>query len=164
MTRTSLVIGVDIGVVGALALLTSDGDLVDIADMPVLQDGPARRRAVNAALLLSIIVRMRPSQAFVEFVAARPGDAPAGAFAFGRCRGVVEASLAACEVPLAFLTPATWKRAVGIPPGKGMKDLARSEAIRRWPARAGLFARALDHDRAEAALIAIAGMARRAPL
>ena len=41
-----------------------------------------------------------------------------------------------------------------------LKDAARSEAIRRRPAKADLFARLKDDGRAEAALIAIAGMQR----
>jgi hypothetical protein len=40
------------------------------------------------------------------------------------------------------------------------KDMARGEAIRRWPGRAGLFARGKDDGRAEAALIGIAGLRR----
>ena len=62
---------------------------------------------------------------------------------------------------MAFLTPPVWKRAVGIPPGKdGAKDAARSEAIRRWPGQAELFARVKDDGRAEAALIGLAGLLR----
>jgi hypothetical protein len=58
-------------------------------------------------------------------------------------------------------TPAVWKRTVGIPPGKeGAKDRARAEAIRRWPSKAALFARKRDDGRAEACLIAVAGMLR----
>lgn len=38
------------------------------------------------------------------------------------------------------------------------KDAARSEAIRRWPDHAALFARVKDDGRAESALIGIAGM------
>ncbi|WP_292531391.1 hypothetical protein [Methylocystis sp.] len=61
---------------------------------------------------------------------------------------------------MTFLTPCAWKRAVGIPPGKENKDSARSVAISRWPSQAGLFARKCDCDRAEAALIAVAGIAK----
>jgi hypothetical protein len=51
----------------------------------------------------------------------------------------------------------------GIAPGKaGAKDAARSEAIRRWPDKARLFARVKDDGRAEAALIAVAGVIREA--
>ena len=59
-----------------------------------------------------------------------------------------------------FLTPPTWKRLADIPPGVENKDLARTRAIARWPARAGLFGRKCDVDRAEACLIGIAGILR----
>lgn len=48
---TGLVLGVDIGRTGGLALLTADGDLINAVDMPTLDDGPKGRPAVNAALL-----------------------------------------------------------------------------------------------------------------
>ncbi len=88
-----------------------------------------------------------------------PQEGAVGAFAFGRSRGVIEGVMAALGLPVTFLTPSCWKRAVGIPPGKtGAKDAARSEAIRRWPTKAALFARVRDDGRAEAALIAVAGL------
>ena len=86
---------------------------------------------------------------------------PCRAFAFGRSRGVIEGCPAAFAVPATLIAPAAWKRAVGIPPGKnGAKDAARSQAIRRWPAKADLFARVKDDGRAEAALIGLAGLMR----
>jgi predicted nucleic acid-binding Zn ribbon protein len=54
------------------------------------------------------------------------------------------------------------KRLADIPPGVENKDLARTRAIARWPARADLFARKCDIDRAEACLIALAGLKREA--
>ena len=159
----NLVLGVDIGTAGGLALLTTAGELLDVAPMPVLNDGPAGRPAVNAPLLAALLGRWGPTSAFVEYVGARPGEAASGAFAFGRSRGVVEGVLGAHEIPTRLLTPATWKRSVGIPPGRdGVKDLARSEAIRRWPHLAQRFAAKGSDGLAEAALIAVAGMAREA--
>jgi crossover junction endodeoxyribonuclease RuvC len=155
------VLGIDIGSQGAIALLTSAGALLDVVDMPILRDGPKGRPNVSAALLADIVLKMRAATAYVEFVGARPGEGAVGAFAFGRSRGVIEGVCGAVGVPLSFLTPAHWKRLVGIAPGKeGAKDAARSEAIRRWPAHAGLFARVKDDGRAEAALIAVAGLLR----
>jgi crossover junction endodeoxyribonuclease RuvC len=156
------IIGIDIGSKGALALLSPDGVLLEIEDMPILRDGPANRPNVNAPLLASIVHRWPASQAFVEFVSARPGEGPTGAFSFGRSKGVIEGVCAAAGVSVAFITPSSWKRAIGIPPGKdGAKDAARSEAIRRWPLQAALFARVKDDGRAEAALIAVAGLLRK---
>jgi crossover junction endodeoxyribonuclease RuvC len=155
------VLGIDIGSHGAIALLTPAGDLIEVVDMPILRDGPKGRPNVSAALLTDIVVKMRAATAYVEFVSARPGEGAVGAFAFGRSRGVIEGVCGAAGVPLSFLTPSHWKRLVGIAPGKeGAKDAARSEAIRRWPAHAALFARVKDDGRAESALIAVAGILR----
>ncbi len=157
-----LLLGIDIGCRGALALIDAEtGELIEIHDMPTLADGPKGRAAVNPPLLAELIHRAHAGHAIVELVGARPGEGTVGAFAFGRCRGIIEGVLGAVGVPVTHLTPAAWKRAVGIPPGKDRaKDAARSEAIRRWPTKAALFARKMDDGRAEAALIAIAGLAR----
>ncbi|WP_034996688.1 hypothetical protein [Beijerinckia mobilis] len=152
----SLFLGVDIGAQGAIAIVTADGKLLDIQDMPVLRDGPANRRAVNGPLLVDIIFKSHANCAFVEHVAARPGEGAVGAFAFGRSRGVIEGVLAAAGIPATFIAPASWKRSVGL--SMASKDAARAEAIRRWPRHAELFARKKDDGRAEAALIAVAGI------
>jgi crossover junction endodeoxyribonuclease RuvC len=154
-----LVLGIDIGLSGALALLDNDGTLLSVEDMPCLKDGPAGRRAVNAPLLAQIVFASHADHAFVESVNARPGEGPTGAFAFGRARGVIEGVLAAAGLPCGFLTPSTWKRAVGLT--LASKDAARSEVIRRYPAKSDLFKHKCDDGRAEAVLIAIAGLIRK---
>lgn len=59
------------------------------------------------------------------------------------------------------LAPASWKRAVVLPAGRqGAKDATGAEAVRRWPAKASLFALKKHDGRTEAALIAVAGMKR----
>ena len=157
-------LGVDIGNRGALALLERRGehlDLIQTFDMPVLRDGLAGRPALNAPLVAEIIAKTHASMAYVELVHARPGEGAVGAFAFGRSRGVVEGVLAALSIPVVHIAPASWKRAVGLPAGHARaKDAARSDAIKRWPAQAALFARVKDDGRAEAALIAVAGLLR----
>jgi crossover junction endodeoxyribonuclease RuvC len=115
-----MILGIDIGVQGAVAVLDQAGALVEVHDMPTLQDGPKGRRAVNAPLLASIIFKSHATAPFVECVNARPGEGPTGAFAFGRARGVIEGVLAAAG------TPPAWKRAIGLT--LKSKDAARSEA------------------------------------
>lgn len=157
------VLGVDVGNSGGLALVTADGDLVDVAAMPVLSDGPKGRPTVNGPLLAAILRRWAPRSAFVELVGPRPGEAAGGAFSFGRARGIVEGVLAAQGVPARMVTAPTWKRHCGIPAGRdGVKDLARAEACRRWPAMAERFSAKGSDGLAEAGLIAVAGMAREA--
>ena len=155
------VIGIDPGIAGALALLSRSSELIEVADMPVLRDGSAGRASVNAPLLADLLVQWHAQEIICEFVAARPKEGPTGAFSFGRSRGVIEGACAALGLPIRFVTPPSWKRLIGIPPGKdGAKDRARSEAIRRWPDKAALFARVRDDGRADVSLIAIAGLKR----
>jgi crossover junction endodeoxyribonuclease RuvC len=118
------------------------------------------RRALNAPLVADILAKTHASHAFVELVGARPGEGPAGAFSFGKSLGTIEGVLATLSIPQTLITPAVWKRIVGVPPGKEAKDRARAEAIRRWPSKAALFARKRDDGRAKACLIAIAGIMR----
>jgi crossover junction endodeoxyribonuclease RuvC len=154
------VLGIDIGVQGAVAVLGGRGELLAVHPMPVLHDGPAGRRTVNAPLLASIVFASHAGHAFVEHVSARPKEGAVGAFAFGRSRGVIEGVLAAAGVPCSFITPPSWKRAVGLAAGRD-KDSSRAEAIRRWPSQADLFRLNKSDGLAEAALIAVAGLVRQ---
>jgi hypothetical protein len=61
-----LIIDIDIGVQGAVAVLDQSGALVEIHDMPTLQDGPAGRRAVNAPLLASITLKPLIERSFTS--------------------------------------------------------------------------------------------------
>jgi hypothetical protein len=88
-----MIIGIDIGSRGGLALLNPQGELIEVANMPILRDGPKGRPAVNAPILADLVFRWHASHAFVEHVGARPGEGAVGAFAFGRSRGVVEGVL-----------------------------------------------------------------------
>jgi len=155
----ALILGIDPGKSGALALLDESGDLLEVVDMPALPESNGRT-ATSAPLLAGILARTQARVAFCEFVGARPTDAKVAAFAFGRARGVIEGCAGALGLPMVFLTPPTWERLADIPPGAENKDLARTRAIARWPARADLFARKCDIDRAEACLIALAGLRR----
>jgi hypothetical protein len=154
------IVGIDPGVNGAIVEMSAQGEILQIHDMPTLQDGTKNRRAINAPLLAAIIFKSHATKAYCELVGPRPGEGAVGAFGFGRSRGVIEGVLAACGVPVTMVAPPVWKRAAGIAAGKENKDSARAVAIARWPTQAELFARKMDIDRAEAALIAVAGMMR----
>lgn len=153
-------IGIDPGVNGAIVVLGPAGDIVEIHDMPTLADGAKGRRTINAPLLAAIVYKSHATKAYCELVGPRPGEGAVGAFGFGRSRGVIEGVLGAAGLPVVMIAPPVWKRAAGIAPGKENKDSARAAAIARWPAKADLFARKCDIDRAEAALIGWAGLQR----
>jgi crossover junction endodeoxyribonuclease RuvC len=165
------ILGIDLGLGGAIAVIDENGTLITVYDMPTLCDGTKGKRTINAMLLFNInamllfnILRQNPADhAYVEYVGPRPGEGAVGAFAFGRCRGIVEGVLGSLSIPTTFITPPCWKKVVGLPTGTG-KDKSRSVAISRWPQHADLFARKKDDGRSDAALIAIAGLLRAGKL
>jgi crossover junction endodeoxyribonuclease RuvC len=156
----TLILGIDPGLSGAIAVLNADGSLLAIHDMPTLADGAKGRLALNAPLVSAIVSQTCARQAFCELIGPRPTDGVAGAFGFGRSRGIIEGTLAAVGIPVEMIAPPTWKRRFNIAAGKENKDSARSVAIARWPAQAALFARKSNIDRAEAALIGLCGVLR----
>ena len=159
---SAVVIGVDPGLDGAVAILSVSGDLIAVRDLPTLPDGPAGRRRVNPALLVDVLAQTHARHAYVELVNSRPTDGHVSAFSFGMTRGTLEGVLAALAVPCTMIAPASWKRSIGLAPGKAdAKALSRAEACRRWPAQAGLFARVRDNGRSDAALIGVAGLMRQ---
>jgi len=153
------ILGIDPGAHGAIAVLSEGGELLEVVDMPTTPEANGRT-ATNAPLLAGILARAHARVAFCEFVGARPTDAKAAAFSFGRARGVIEGCAGALGLPVVLLTPPAWKRLSDIPPGAENKDMARTRAIARWPQHAEFFKRKSDIDRAEAALIGLAGMQR----
>jgi crossover junction endodeoxyribonuclease RuvC len=162
----SLIIGIDPGLDGAISFVDERGGLYAVLDMPTLQDGPKNRRKVNAALLHAILTETPGTPAdgphrvaFVEQVSSRPGEGVSSAFSFGRSVGIVEGVLASLGIPIFFITSSVWKRSVGLPSGS-VKDASRSAAIARWPSHAEDFKRVKDDGRADAALIAVAGLIR----
>ena len=79
------VIGIDPGIGGGIARVDRESNLIDAVEM-LLRDGSAGRASVNAPVLAELLARWHAREVVCEFVAARPGEGPTGAFSFGRCR------------------------------------------------------------------------------
>jgi len=153
MIRT---LGIDCGLNGAIAVL-EDGKLVAVHDMPTLtvDINKKTKRQVSPNLLAVVIESIKPDFAIVERPAARPGQGVTAMFGFGRSLGVVEGVLAGLSVPVTYVAPATWTKAMGKAAGK---DASRQRAIELFPAMSEQFKRVKDDGRAEAALIAMWGI------
>jgi crossover junction endodeoxyribonuclease RuvC len=84
-----------------------------------------------------------------------PGQGVSGVFAFGKAYGVVIGVLAAHGVPMTFVSPVKWKKALQVP---ASKDGARARASQLLPQAASEWPLVKDSGRAEAALIAYWGI------
>jgi Holliday junction resolvasome RuvABC endonuclease subunit len=149
------ILGIDPGVRGGLAVIElNDGaapQLVDAIDIPTVGTGAKER--VDALALRAWIQTHRPDRAGVERAQAMPKQGASSGFKFGRATGALEAVIACCEVPLDLVEPSVWKRARHLRGGD--KEGARQLALQMFPAQHAVFARKRDHQRAEAALIAL---------
>jgi crossover junction endodeoxyribonuclease RuvC len=142
----SRIVGIDPGLSGAAALLDGE-ELVDVFDFA----------AADGRLLSGIVADWlddrRPHHVVIEGVHSMPQQGVASTFKFGRAFGTIEGVVAALRLPSSLISPAHWKRVVGVTRDKAS---ARALACRRWPEHRGWFERVKDDGRAEAALIALA--------
>ena len=152
------VLGIDPGAVsGGLAIVEiNDGaapQLVDAISLPVI--GVKAKQRIDVLALRDWIQQHRPDCAYVERGQAMPRQGASSGFKFGRGCGAVEATIQLLEIPLTIIEASAWKRKFHLRGGD--KESGRQLAIQLFPTSHTLFARKLDHGRAEAALIALAG-------
>ena len=109
-------VGIDTGLGGAVALLDSELQLLDVVDMPVLEEksGKGRVDAAGLAYLLRGYQAQGPCIAALERVGARPGGGCASSFSFGASYGIALGVIATLGVPVHLITPQVWKRAMKI--------------------------------------------------
>jgi crossover junction endodeoxyribonuclease RuvC len=151
-----IVLGIDPGLSGALALYNTSEGTVDIIDMPVLEivRNGKKKREVSAQALANQLVGRNVTAAFLERVNAMTGQGVTSVFSFGRSSGIVEGVLAAYDIPTTLVTPQAWQKVVGQRAGK---DGSRERAMQLFPAQADLFQRKKDDGRSDAVLIAYYG-------
>lgn len=153
-----VVVGVDPGVTGALALMVN-GLLVDVADMPAAVGAGTKSNRVLAGELRLIVDDWgfrypEPDHqwmAIVEGVNAMPKNGAIAGFSLGHSLGTVDAVLHCLLIGVEHVSPAVWKRAMGL--GKD-KNASRALASQLYPGHATKWARVKDDGRAEAVLLA----------
>jgi hypothetical protein len=145
--RSVRVLGVDPGLKGALAWVNGTGELLEIEDMPLVDN------EVNAKLLANLIVGYGSLEcAVVERQQSMPKQGVATTFKTGTGYGIIIGCLAALNIPTFFLSPTQWKKVLHL---SNDKELSRKRALERWPNDAAMFTLKKHEGRAEAALLAV---------
>lgn len=144
--------GIDPGLSGAIAVIDSAGQFVWVEDMPTLLRGKgAVKREVDAAgiahLLRPIADQIRLFM--VEKVSAMPAQGSASTFSLGHSLGTAVAVVQTLGIPVELVSPATWKKRMGLTRDK---EDARAKAIHLWPTAPLHLKR--HADRSEALLLA----------
>lgn len=148
-----MILAIDPGASGALAFYSPDAGTLEIIDTPVIEvkRGQKLKKEISPQMMSAIIRARGPQIAILELVGAMPGQGVSSMFQFGRGVGMYEGALAALQIPVTYISPVGWQRAVNARSGK---DGNRQRASELFPAYAHLFARKKDDGRADAALMA----------
>lgn len=150
-------IGIDPGLSGAIASYDTDTGALDVHDVPtyeLVRNGKKKREVDlhSCARIIDAMAKPAGSSILVEQVGSMPGQGVSSVFAFGKVYGILLGISAATFAPLDTVTPAVWKRAMGV---TSSKDGSRAKASALLPRYSGMWSRVKDDGRAEAALIAI---------
>lgn len=169
-----IVIGIDIGMSGAIARVDSRTGECDIRDLPTMlaeeNNAKARMRLSGYGIAKIILEWSEPGAArppvFFENVQARHMGRTEGGPEHGnsiqsqgtlmRSRGIVESAIECMRGEIKPVHPQTWKRKFDLL--KKPKYESRLLAIKLYPAAEHLLKRKKDIDRAEALLLAHFGM------
>ena len=166
-----IVLGIDPGLSGGLSLVRNSGSPSLIGSIDVPTTGADAKRRVDVAGVLRFLQFMPIDHAVIERAQAMPDQGSSSGFAYGRAVGSLEACVQGMQIPLTIVEASAWKRAHGLikPAGadgkawsKIVKKNSRQRALHLFPG-APQFARKLDHNRAESALIAWYGLMLLSP-
>ena len=143
-----LFIGVDPGLMGAVAALDETGRLIFAQDTPIIAvhrgktpKGNVKTRhlylpTAMADILVENLLKdvERPDNVIVgvENVHSMPAQGVSSTFSLGRGLGLWEGIIAALRLPVEMIEPAVWKRAMGIPAGSD-KRASVELALRLFP-------------------------------
>lgn len=158
-----LVLGVDPGLKGALALINAPAKKLEcVLDMPTktYQTKAGREHTIIDQTALALWLGSYSKQialAVVEEVHSMPDQGVATTFKFGYNAGLVAGMISSTLVPIQFIPPQVWKALMNLSRNK-RDSLNKAQIL--FPTDENLFKRAKDDGRAEAALLAYIGATR----
>lgn len=123
---------------------------VRVWDLPTM--GAGKQTVLNGAEIVTYMQGVE--HAVVEHVHAMPGQGVSGMFRFGTAFGQILGVLQALEISYDLVSPAKWKRDMGLPGGPGKGEAARLRALQLFPRLSGELKLKKDHNKAEALLLA----------
>jgi crossover junction endodeoxyribonuclease RuvC len=130
---TVKILGVDRGIHGGLAIVIFSDDaapeLVAATDIPIY--GAKAKERVDVAALRSWIEPHHPYHALIERAQSIPNQGASSGFKYGRAVGAIEATVAACGIPLTILEPRVWKQFHHLRGDN--KELSRQRVLQLFP-------------------------------
>jgi hypothetical protein len=145
MAALKQALAIDPGLKGALAWVNEAGFLLEVEDMPVVDNN------VSAPLLTNLIVGYGPVEVvIIERQQSMPKQGVASSFKTGTGYGILIGIVAALHIPAVYWPSSMWKKTLRL---SSNKEYSRQRAMERWPDQTAIFKRKMDEGRAEAALL-----------
>ena len=152
-----LIIGIDPGVSGSICFF-KDGKILDVIEMPIMNEGKKNKKQVNGAQIYNEIIKRidntscTRTRVVIEHVTAMPGQGVTSMFNFGQSFGVIKGICSAMRLPMFFVRPAKWKKYYNLINSE--KDASRTRAIEIYPNFSSQLSKKKDSNKADAILIA----------
>ena len=152
-----LIIGIDPGVSGSICFF-KDGKILDVIEMPIMNEGKKNKKQVNGAQIYNEIIKRIDNtsgirtRVVIEHVTAMPGQGVTSMFNFGQSFGILKGVCSAMRLPMFFVRPAKWKKYYNLINSE--KDASRTRAIEIFPNFSSRLSKKKDSNKADAILIA----------
>ena len=152
-----LIIGIDPGVSGSICFF-KDGKILDVVEMPTMNEGKKNKKQVNGAQIFNEITKRIKDNSdtnirvVIEHVTAMPGQGVTSMFNFGQSFGILKGICSAMQIPMFFVRPAKWKKYFNLINSE--KDASRTRAIEIFPYFSSNLSKKKDSNKADAILLA----------
>ena len=152
-----LIIAIDPGVSGSICFF-KDGQILDVIEMPTMNEGKKNKKQVNGSQIYNEIVKridkdvVSNTRVVIEHVTAMPGQGVTSMFNFGQSFGILKGICSAMQLPMYFVRPAKWKKYFNLINSE--KDASRTRAIEIFPYFSSQLSKKKDSNKADAILIA----------
>lgn len=146
--------GIDPGLTGAIA--SWDGSNLHIEDIPIVKAQGKKGGEINMPGLLDLIdfTFCDMDHCYIEQVNAMPKQGVSSTFKFGYTAGALKMGILSARIPVTMVSSVKWKSELGL---NSDGEKSRSRALELFPSYSQYFTRKMDHNRAEAALLAYYG-------
>jgi len=159
-----IVLGIDPGIHGAIAMW--DGKSLYVTDIPILsveaksaKTKSGKKKIFNRVSMTELadlfnIVFSGADHAYYEDVGAMPGNGGVSMFNFGYAASQPTFGAVMCGIPVTPVSPTKWKAEMGL---NNDGERSRTRALQLFPNSVEFFKLKKDHNKAEAALLALYG-------
>lgn len=143
------VIGIDPGFSGAIATLSTTGEVVEVSDMPIIK---AKKDELDTQTIKDILSRFDVIHVYIEKAQAFPKQGCVSMFRYGKASGILEGIIIGLDIPYSLIAPQTWKKEI-------MRDMGKEKTasilrVNMLFPDLNIGNRKKDHGKADAILIA----------